>query len=126
MLCSDMESEIFKTLTRILKAAELSSLSGGYIYDIKMRPQSDNDISKLRKILISEGNLTVYHLNIDTGDLVKYSVTPERQTRECRPLTVAELSNLQDNTIEILYPEIFKKKFRRIKWSADLLFSTVV
>lgn len=126
MLCSDMESEIFKTLTRILKAAELSSLSGGYIYDIKMRPQSDNDISKLRKVLISEGNLTVYHLNNDTGDLVKYSVTPERQTRECRPLTVTELSNLQDNTIEILYPEIFKKKFRRIKWSADLLFSTVV
>lgn len=126
MLCSDMEPEIFKTLTRILKSAELSSLSGGYIYDIKMRPQSYNDISKLRKILAREGNLTVYHLNNDTGDLVKYSVTSKRQTRECRPLTVSELSKLQDSTIEILHPEIFKKKFRRIKWSADLLFSTVV
>lgn len=126
MLCNDMESEIFKTLTRILKSAELSSLNGGYIYDIKMRPQSDNDISKLRKILAREGNLTVYHLNNDTGDLVKYSVTSKRQTRECRPLTVSELSKLQDSIIEILHPEIFKKKFRRIKWSADLLFSTVV
>lgn len=126
MLYSVMESEIFKTLTRILKSAELSSLSGGYIYDVKMRPQSNSDISKLRKVLANEGSLTVYHLNNDTGDLVKYTVTPKSHSSDSRPLTVSELSKLQDSTIEILYPEIFKKKFRRIKWSADLLFSTVV
>lgn len=121
-----MESEIFKALTRILKSAELSFLKGGYIYDSKMRPLTSEAIHRARMLLIKEGSLTVYHLNNETGDLVKYSVTPKTHSSDIRPLTASEMSRLHDSTIEVLHPKVFKKKFRRIKWNVDLLFSTVV